>query len=68
MQMEIYEGGKRVPLLQSQGFQEKSQNISFKSRRLEAEIREWLKDTVIDTGEEGYDPVFGWGFLKTDNE
>ena len=34
----------------------------------EAEIREWLKDTVIDTGEEGYDPVFGWGFLKTDNE
>ena len=34
----------------------------------ETEIREWLKDTVIDTGEEGYDPVFGWGFLKTDNE
>ena len=34
----------------------------------EAEIREWLKDTVIDAGEEGYDPVFGWGFLKTDNE
>ena len=34
----------------------------------EEEIREWLKETAIDAGEEGYDPVFGWGFLKTDNE
>ena len=31
-QMEIMKG-KRVPLLQSPGFQEKSQNISFKSRK-----------------------------------
>ena len=67
MQMEIMKG-KRVPLLQSQGFQEKSQNISFKSRASEAEIREWLKDTVIDTGEEGLRPGIWLGFLKTDNE
>ena len=32
VQMEIMKG-KRVPLLQSPGFQEKSQNISFKSRK-----------------------------------
>ena len=30
----------------------------------EAEVREWLKETARDAGEEGYDPVFGWGFLE----
>lgn len=34
----------------------------------ETEIREWLKENAVDAGEEGYDPVFGWGFLKMDNE
>lgn len=30
----------------------------------DAEIREMLQDTVQDLGEEGYDTVFGWGYLE----
>ena len=39
-------------------------DVAVSSRRSEAEVREWLKETARDAGEEGYDPVFGWGFLE----
>lgn len=29
-------------------------------------VREYLKSIALDLGEEGYDPVFGWGYIQTD--
>lgn len=39
--------------------------LSTLGNATDSQIRERIKAAVTDAGEEGYDPVFGWGYLDT---